>query len=89
MTTRDIEEQIKQIKQIYGVELSETSVSNIKTKILVNIIQWQERSLESVYYILWMDGISFKVRQNGKVINKTVYLVIGLNKAVMKEVLGM
>jgi len=86
MTTRDIEEQIK---EIYGVELSETSVSNITSKILENIRQWQERPLDNVYYILWMDGISFKVRQSGKVINKTVYLVIGLNKEGMKEVLGM
>lgn len=86
MTTRDIEQQIK---QIYGVELSETSVSNITSKILDNIKQWQERPLDNVYYILWMDGISFKVRQSGKVINKTVYLVIGLGKSGMKEVLGM
>lgn len=86
MTTRDIGEQIK---EIYGVELSETSVSNITAKILENIKQWQERPLDNVYYILWMDGISFKVRQSGKVINKTVYLVIGLGKAGMKEVLGM
>jgi putative transposase len=86
MTTRDIEEQIK---EIYGIELSETSVSNITTKILENIKQWQERPLENVYYILWMDGINFKVRQSGKVINKTVYLVIGLNKSGVKEVLGM
>jgi putative transposase len=86
MTTRDIEEQIK---EIYGIELSETSVSNITAKILENIKQWQERPLDNVYYILWMDGISFKVRQSGKVINKTVYLVIGLGKEGMKEVLGM
>jgi transposase-like protein len=86
MTTRDIEEQIK---EIYGIELSETSVSNITAKILENIKQWQERPLDNVYYILWMDGISFKVRQSGKVINKTVYLVIGLSKEGMKEVLGM
>jgi transposase-like protein len=61
MTTRDIEEQIK---EIYGVELTETSVSNITVKILENIKQWQERPLDNVYYILWMDGISFKIRQS-------------------------
>lgn len=89
MTTRDIEEQIK---EIYGIELSETSVSNITTKIFESIkpaAAGQERSLDNVYYILWMDGISFKVRQSGKVINKTVYLVIGLGKEGKKEVLGM
>jgi putative transposase len=86
MTTRDIEEQIK---EIYGIELTETSVSNITAKILENIKQWQERPLDNVYYILWIDGINFKVRQSGKVINKTVYLVIGLGKEGTKEVLGM
>lgn len=86
MSTRDIEEQIK---EIYGIELSETSVSNITAKILENVKQWQERILSAVYFVLWMDGISFKVRQAGKVINKTVYLVIGLNDEGQKEVLGM
>ncbi len=86
MSTRDIEEQIK---EIYGIELSETSVSNITAKILENVKQWQERMLSAVYFVLWMDGISFKVRQAGKVINKTVYLVIGLNDEGQKEVLGM
>lgn len=48
-----------------------------------------ESSLNSLYLIVWMDGIVFKVRDNGKVINKTVYLCVGLNKDGFKEVLGM
>ena len=51
--------------------------------------EWQNRPLESLYMIVWMDGIVFKVRENGKVINKTVYLYVGLNKEGLKEVLGM
>lgn len=86
MTTRDIEEQIK---DIYGVQISETSVSNITGKMLEAIKEWQNRPLDSVYFVLWMDGISFKIRHNGKVINKTIFLVIGLNNQGMKEVLGM
>ena len=54
-----------------------------------SVKNWQNRPLESVYYIVWMDGISFKVRQNGKVINKTIYLMIGLNNLGRKEILGM
>ncbi len=86
MTTRDIEEQVK---EIYGIEISETSVSNITGKIIESIKEWQNRPLDDVYYVLWMDGISFKIRHNGKVSNKTIFLVMGLGKQGMKEVLGM
>jgi transposase-like protein len=53
------------------------------------VTDWQSRPLSSVYFVVWMDGIVFKVRQNGKVINKTVYLAVGLNSEGHKEVLGM
>jgi putative transposase len=86
MTTRDIEDQVK---EIYGVEVSEGTISNVTNRLIDNIKQWQIRSLESVYFVVWMDGISLKIRSNGKVINKTIFLVIGLNKEGMKEVLGM
>jgi len=86
MNTRDIEDQIK---EIYGVDLSETSVSNITNTLHESIKQWQDRPLDSVYYILWMDGISVKIRHNGKIVNKTIFIVIGLNKEGKKEVLGM
>lgn len=52
-------------------------------------IEWQNRPLESLYLIVWTDGIVFKVRENGKVTNKTAYLCVGLNKEGLKEVLGM
>jgi transposase-like protein len=86
MTTRDIEDQVK---EIYGVEVSEGTISNVTNRLIDNIKQWQIRPLESVYFVVWMDGISLKIRSNGKVINKTIFLVIGLNKEGMKEVLGM
>lgn len=86
MTTRDIEEQVK---DIYGIDISETTVSNVTNKLLDNIKAWQTRPLESVYFIVWMDGISFKIRQNNKIINKTIFLVIGLNNHGKKQVLGM
>jgi transposase-like protein len=86
MTTRDIE---ATIKEMYGVELSEGTVSNITNTILENIKQWQQRPLENVYFIVWMDGIVIKVRNNGKVQGKTIYLIIGLKQDGLKEVLGM
>jgi transposase-like protein len=86
MTTRDIEEQIR---EIYGVDVSEGTVSNVTNRLLDHIKQWQIRPLESVYFVVWMDGICLKIRTNGKIINKTIFLVIGLNNMGMKEVLGM
>lgn len=86
MSTSDIEDQIK---EIYGIDLDQGTVSNITNTLLEDIKQWQSRPLEDVYYIVWMDGISIKIRHNGKVINKTIYLVIGLDKNGMKDVLGM
>jgi len=82
----DIEEEMK---EIYGISLSTSAISIITNKISQSAIEWQNRPLESLYLIVWMDGIVFKVRENGKVINKTVYLCVGLNKEGLKEVLGM
>ena len=86
MTTRDIE---ATIKDIYGVAVSEGSISNITSTILEDIKKWQQRPLDPVYYVVWMDGIVVKVRQNGKVQGKTIYLMIGLKQNGRKEVLGM
>lgn len=86
MTTRDIEDQVK---EMYGVEVSEGTISNVTNRLIDNIKQWQTRPLEKVYFVVWMDGISLKIRSNGKIINKTIFLVIGLNNQGHKEVLGM
>lgn len=86
MSVSDIEEEMK---EIYGITLSTSAISVITSKVTQAAIEWQNRPLESLYLIVWMDGIVFKVRENGKVINKTVYLCVGLNKEGLKEVLGM
>jgi len=86
MTTRDIE---ATIKDIYGIEVSEGSISNITSSVLEDIKEWQQRPLEPVYFVVWMDGIVLKVRQNGKVQGKTIYLMIGLKQDGKKQVLGM
>lgn len=86
MTTADISEQVK---EVYGVDVSEGTISNVTNKILEQVKLWQNRPLEQVYFTVWMDGIVLKVKQNGRFINKCVYLVIGLRNDGYKEVLGM
>lgn len=78
-----------QVKEIYGVNVSETTVSNITSRLWEHITGWQNRALEPVYFILWMDGIQIRVRQNGKYTGKCIYMVIGLKNDGKKEVLGL
>ena len=86
MNTRDIEDQIR---DIYKIDVSETTVSNITNRVIEYMKQWQNRPLEKQYFIAYMDCIVVKVKDNGKVVNKAIYLIIGINKDGRKEVLGM
>lgn len=86
MSVSDIEDELR---NIYEINLSGSSVSIITNKVTQAAQDWQNRPLERQYLIVWMDGIMFKVRDGGKVINKTVYICIGLNRAGKKEVLGL
>lgn len=86
MTTRDIQEHLK---EIYGVEVSPTLVSQVTDAITEEITLWQNRPLEEVYPILYLDAVRVKVRHNGSVINKAVYLAIGVTLEGLKDVLGM
>ena len=86
MTVSDIEEQIR---EVYDFEVSSSTISRITSAITNEVVTWQNRPLEDLYLIVWMDGIVFKVRESSKVINKTIYLAVGLNRDGKKEVLGM
>lgn len=86
MSNSDIEEQIR---EVYDIEVSTSTISRITERITADVIAWQNRPLEPVYLIVWMDGIVFKVRENSRVINKTIYIAIGLRKDGRKEVLGL
>lgn len=86
MSVSDIEEQIK---EMYDFDVSTSSISRITSAISSEVTTWQNRPLDDLYLIIWMDGIVFKVRENSKVINKTIYLAVGLNREGKKEVLGM
>ena len=86
MSVVDIEEQIK---DVYKFEVSPSTISRITSRVAEDIVAWQNRPLEPVYLIVWMDGIVFKVRENNKVVNKTIYIAVGLKRDGHKEVLGM
>ncbi|WP_291912690.1 IS256 family transposase [Chitinophaga sp. CB10] len=86
MSVSDIEEQIR---EIYKFDVSTATISRITSRVAEDIVAWQNRPLEPVYLIVWMDGIVFKVRENSKVVNKTVYIAVGLKRDGLKEVLGM
>ena len=86
MSNSDIEEQIR---EIYGFDVSTSTISRITDVVTADIVKWQNRPLESSYLIVWMDGIVFKVRENSKVINKTIYIAVGLRTDGIKEVLGL
>ena len=86
MSVSDIEEQIK---DLYNFDISTSAISRITERVAQDVTVWQNRPLESVYCIVWMDGIVFKVRENSKVIDKTIYLAVGLRTDGKKEVLGL
>jgi len=85
MTTRDIQEHVE---EIYGLQLSPTSISNITDNIIAHIREWQARPLESLYAIVFFDAIYFKVREDGKVVNKAAYTCLSIDLEGHKEMLG-
>jgi len=85
MTTRDIK---THIEDLYGIDASAELISRITDKILPLVSEWQNRPLEEVYGIVFMDAIHYKVRSEGRVVNKAAYTVIGINLEGIKEVLG-
>ena len=86
MSNSDIEEQIR---EVYNFDISTSTISRITHAVTNDIIAWQNRPLEPLYLIVWMDGIVFKVREGSKIINKTVYIAVGLRRDGKKEVLGL
>lgn len=86
MTTGDIS---THIKDIYGVDVSDSTVSRITDKILPEAKEWQQRPLESIYAVVFLDAIHYHVRSEGQVVKKAVYIAIGINLDGKKDVLGM
>ena len=77
------------IEDIYGVEISPATISRITDKVLPQIEQWRSRPLESVYPFEFMDAIHYKVREDGRVVTKAVYCVIGVNQEGYRDLLGL
>ena len=86
MTTGDIE---AHIQDIYGLAESDTTVSRITDKILPVAKEWQQRPLESIYAVVFLDAIHYHVRSEGQIVKKAVYIAIGLDLDGRKDVLGM
>jgi putative transposase len=86
LPTREIQ---AHLKEIYGVDVSPTLISNVTEAVIDEAKAWQNRSLDALYPIVYMDALMVKCRDNGHVINKAVYLAIGINLEGTKEVLGL
>lgn len=86
LTTRDIE---SALMDLYGVTISHSLVAQITDAVLDEARAWQNRPLESIYPIVWLDGIVIKVQQHKQVINKSAHIVLGVNLRGEKEVLGL
>ena len=86
MTTGDIE---AHIQDIYGVDVSDTTVSRITDKILPVAKEWQQWPLEAVYAVVFLDAIHYHVRSEGHIVKKAVYIAIGIDLDGHKDVLGM
>jgi putative transposase len=86
MTTRDIQ---AQVQELYGVEISPTLVSNVTEAVMDEVRQWQNRPLDEVYPIVYVDCLVVKVRENQRVINKAIYLALGVTMEGQKDLLGM
>ena len=86
MTTGDIE---SHMQELYGVDISDSTISRITDKILPVVKEWQERPLEELYAVVFMDAIHFHVRSEGRIVKKAVYIAIGIDMNGRKDVLGM
>ena len=86
MTTRDIQ---GHLEEIYGVEVSPTLISNVTDAVLDEVRAWQNRPLDAVYPIVYLDALVVKMREQGQVQNRAVYVAIGINMQGRKEVLGL
>ena len=85
MSTRDIHDQVK---DLYGIEVSAEMVSKITERLVPEIKEWQNRPLESIYPFVFMDGIHYKIRDNGHIMNKAAYVVMGVDVDGNKDILG-
>jgi len=77
------------IEEIYGINVSEATISAVTDQLLPELKAWQSRPLEAVYPFIWLDAIHFKVKDEGRYASKAVYTILGLNTEGKKELLGL
>ena len=86
MSTSDIQ---AEIEDLYGITISPSMVSKITDKVLASAAEWQNRILDKIYPIVYLDAMYFKVRSNGKIVNKAVYICLGYTMEGYKDILGL
>ena len=86
MSLRDI---TSHIKEMYDVEISAMTLSEITDRVIPQVKEWQNRPLDEVYPIVWLDAMHYKVRDGGKVVSRAVYNILAINKEGRKELIGM
>ena len=86
MTTSDIQ---AEIEDLYGITISPSMVSKITDKVIATATEWQNRMLDKIYPIVYLDAMYFKVRSNGKIVNKAVYICLGYTMEGYKDILGL
>jgi len=86
MTTREI---VATFKEMYDADVSAGLISKVTNAVIEQVVEWQARPLDAVYPIIYLDCIVVKVRQDKQVINKAIYLALGINMEGQKELLGM
>ena len=86
MTTNAIE---SHMRELYDIEISDSTISRITDKLLPIVKKWQERSLEEIYAVVFMDAIYYHVHNEGRIVNRAVYIAIGIDMEGHKDMLGM
>ncbi len=86
MSYRDIR---SHIQEMYGIEVSEATITAVTDQLIPELKAWQSRSLDALYPFIWLDAIHYKIKENGRYVSKAVYTVLGINIEGRKELLGL
>jgi len=86
MTTTDIE---SHMRELYDIDISDSTISRVTDKVLPIVREWQERPLEEIYAVVFMDAIHYHVRSEGRIVKRAVYIALGIDMTGHKDVLGM
>lgn len=78
-----------QLEELYGIEVSPAFITSVTDKVVPRLREWQERPLQAIYPLVWMDAVHFKVRHEGRVQTRALYVVLGFNSFGQKDVLGL